>query len=286
MRFVLAILWLGLSNSFVTAQPENLPAILRPSSESEAEAQRMEAQVFKVLPYEKYYSSSIWAEDNPIGIRGGGGYFSFKTGLHNIGSSQFYMIRPSRILTRGVSIGMFVNLGDRDLREVDSSSDPERFLASFRPPLYYGDIQTELVRLRGKPLGAFIIDTEPKLMASNTYLFRVISYSEADILGVLKVLKIDDDESVTIAWKKLAEFPRPEALPVRDSELQANVDALILSEAILYLTVTVRLNRLNIHRGTCVVGNLEHFLKALKDKGIRHLGFDLEEAPCRAPIRQ
>src|SRR5438128_10365366 len=88
MRIIpLCVLYIGLC--LVTlAQSEKLPDILKPDAASEAEVQRIGGKVFKVVPRDMFpdpldLSYSYKDEDNPIGIRGGGAYFSFSSGLHS-----------------------------------------------------------------------------------------------------------------------------------------------------------------------------------------------------------
>jgi hypothetical protein len=75
-------------SSLTLAQSEKLPDILKPDAASEAEAQQIGTDVFKLVPRNTFPDShdpsfEYKDEGNPIGIRGGGSFFSFATGLHS-----------------------------------------------------------------------------------------------------------------------------------------------------------------------------------------------------------
>src|SRR5512142_414507 len=85
MRIIpLCVLFVVLS-SLTLAQSEKLPDILKPDPASESEAQQIGANLFKLVPRGMFPqpANSYKDEDNPIGIREGGAYYSFSTGLHS-----------------------------------------------------------------------------------------------------------------------------------------------------------------------------------------------------------
>jgi hypothetical protein len=78
--------------SMTVAQKSDLPDVLKPDDASIAEARRLGVNVFKILPrrmFEAKEFNSYKDEENPIGIRGGGAYYSFTTESHSIAITRF-----------------------------------------------------------------------------------------------------------------------------------------------------------------------------------------------------
>jgi len=65
----------------VIGQTERLPEILIPSEDSQTEAKRLDAQVFRMLPRGmfKELSNLRTDEGSPLGIRESGAFYSFTT---------------------------------------------------------------------------------------------------------------------------------------------------------------------------------------------------------------
>jgi hypothetical protein len=239
MRLVSASVFLFLLSSFAIAQPENLPDILKPDAMSEAEGQRIGAKVFKLLPPEIYPNvpGSTKDKDNPLGIRGGGSFYSFSTGSHSHNKTPQIRSEQGLLITYILSgISLFRDLGPRDLEDIDSKSPEAELFLTYKPPKLWSDIPDEQKRIEG--------NTQRYVRATvgNSYLLRSMIWERFDIAVAFKILKKDTDGSLTIAWKQLADFPKPFVLYMPDEELQAKLDAIILEENIIGYRVVVNDN--------------------------------------------
>lgn len=275
MRSVsLCVLFIILS-SVTLAQSEKLPDILKPDAASEAEAKRMGANVFKLVPRGMFPDptmNSYKDEENPIGIRGGGGYFSFTTGLHSYGKTpQIGLDDHGRfgVGFYGICYGFFANLGQRDLSDIDSNSPEAKYFLSYRLPLYESEFSQEIKAVQGRRVDQLVLERYIPAKAGDTYLLRAISWEDADTLVAFRVLRIDDDGSATIAWKKLADFAKSVLLSMPDGELQQKVDAVIARENLSDIKVTVKDNWLYIQGP---VASFNELNRALRTNGIRYRG--------------
>jgi hypothetical protein len=285
MKVIVVVFYLVLFGLAARGQEEKLPDVLKPDAASELEAQRMGAKVFKIVPYTMFQSNpyfSMRPEDNPIGLRGGGGYYSFSTGDHSIGSSQIVLGASGDL--DGRTYGFFASLGERDLTDLDAKLPEAAFFLEHKPPQYKKDLEKERSGLIGKRIGQMVIEKHPRPAVGAAYLFRTINPGSGNIAVVFKVLKIDRDGSMVIAWKKLADFPMQRMLLMSDAELQAKIDSVIAEESVADLTIRVVENELVV-RGTCINDNLKRLIKALKDRDVKYLGLDLA-AGCGQQVQQ
>ena len=85
MKLVLGAVFFFLLSSFALAQAGKLPEILRPTLADESEAHSLDVGVFKILPRGMFQTTfnDYKDENNPIGIREGGAFYSFTTGSHS-----------------------------------------------------------------------------------------------------------------------------------------------------------------------------------------------------------
>jgi hypothetical protein len=162
-------------------------------------------------------------DENLVKIRGGGAYYSFHYLSHKYGQgSDLELMRPLVIAPRsalhrvpdlfsvgfaGADYGMLTNLGDVPLEEITVSDSRAKFLAGYEPPLSDPDARCERRRfVIGETIDGSLYKNSLPVEAGATYLLRSISYGESDVLVGFRVVKREDDGSVTIAWKLLREF--------------------------------------------------------------------------------
>lgn len=284
MKFVPAsVLLVFLFTSSYFSQPKPLPDVLKPDPASEAEAQRMGAEVFKLVKRGTFEASIFNApkdEENPIGIRGGGSYYSFTTRSHSYNKiPQIGLLEDGRLRVgfAGLDYGFFTNLGQRELSDLGSTSPEVRFFLSYRPPSY----QKEIIQA-GESFARSRVDhltlekTIESPLSGNVYLLRAISIGQADVAVVFRIMAIEKDSgSMTIAWKKLADFEKPLQLYETDEDLQGKVNAVIADLNITEMNVVVENNELRI-RGTYVNKNLDRFRAALVSRNIKYRGMIIE----------
>lgn len=275
--------------SFAFAQTEKLPDILKPDAASEAEAQRMGAKVFKLLPYEMFNTwpgpASTKDEDYPLRIRGSGNNYSFTNESHSYNKGpEIDLYGPLRLSSALGEIAFFADLGNRDLSTVDSASAEAEFFLKYRLPKYRHDLNAERTKFSEgvHESGLLFRNSIYPVSQGDSYLLRSIITEKSDIFVAFQILRIDRDGSWTIAWKKLADFPKPIVLWMSDEELQSKVDAIIAEENIIGVNILVKDNDLYSlgpnHRDA---GKVEATLvrRGINFRGaggeIRNLGFEL-----------
>lgn len=232
-----------LSTVATFAQTETLPDVLKPDPADEAEAAAMGAQVFKLVPFGKFKDkqNSYSDEDNPIGIRGGGAFYSFSSRSHSYNKTPDVMDYPG-VLSTGMlaSISFLADLGDGDISMLDNSSPEVQFFLSYTPPKLRGEVTPKRKRLSGQKVGRVTIDGSLRAFPRHVYLLRSITLERADIAVAIKILRIEPDGTMTIAWKALAEFPMPFVLEMPDKDLQQIVDDIIAKERYLGTRIVVK----------------------------------------------
>jgi hypothetical protein len=274
MRVIPFCVLLVLSFSLTFAQSEQLPEILKASTNSEFEARQMGAQVFKLLPRGMFkdLDRSYRDEDNPIGIRGGGAFFSFATGLHSYNKiPQISLLEDGRFSVGfyGASYGFFADLGRRGLIDLDSSSPEANYFLSYKPPQYEKDFHNEYITVHGRQIDELRLYRYLPAISGHAYLLRAISWNESDTVVAFQVLKIDKDGSATIAWKKVADFGKPFQLSMPDEDLQKRVSSTLSEENLVDVEFTVKNNWLYVRGLDLSLNKLE---RALKVRGIRFRG--------------
>lgn len=262
-----------LCSSILFAQSEQLPDFLKTDTASESEARRMGGQVFKLLPRGRFDdpSYSYTDKENPIGIRGGGAYFSFASGSHS------YNKIPQITLTNGdfcsgfggYDYGFFTDLGRQNLSDIGAQIPEVKYFLSYKPPLFEKDLRQEQISMRRKRVDQITLLQCVPAVIGKTYLLRAINWNEADTVVAIQVLNVAEDGSVIIAWKKLLEITKPFYLFEPDEDLEKSVTELISEEKLFDIQVTVKDNWL-FFRGT--VKSLNAVNKALSQSKIRYRG--------------
>ena len=274
MRSAFLCVLLIVLSSITLAQSEKLPDILEPDAGSEAEAQRMGANVFKLVPREMFPDPSMNAykdEDNPIGIRGGGSFFSFATGLHSYNKIPQILLEQGILSTgfAGFDFGFLADVGTCDLQDIENSPQAN-FFVSYKLPLYERDINIKTIyTTRVDVLGLTLRGYLPARI-DHTYLLRAIDWDRADTVVAFKVLKVDKDGSLTIVWKKLADLPKPHFLYMPDDELRQKIEAVIAEENLTGIELTVKDNWVVYSKGSNA--NISSLITALSRRGIRYRG--------------
>lgn len=248
-------------NTAARAKDEKLPPHLRPSDYAVERAKEMGGEVFKLLPMELAYQrgSSI------------GAYYCFKD--RNYSSYQISFSRGELNVGGGWSYGFYTDLGERDFREIDRTSSEGGYFLSYKPPKLEPDIFSEIERLKDIKFDGVKLTRRVAVRDGHTYLLRSINFDRGDTAVVLHVLEISTDGSITIVWKKLAEFPQPVKLFMPDEELQKKVDAVLSELQIQGLKVKIEDNRL-IPIGVDVDEKFGRFREALHERKIQYLGID------------
>jgi hypothetical protein len=244
---------------------EKLPPHLRPSDHELERAKEMGGEVFKLV-------SIDWGYDNRSFL---GTYYSFKDRSYGA-SVQISFMRGELKVGGGWSYGFYTDLGERDFREIDRRSQEAAYFLSYKPPNLKPDILVEIERLKDINIGGVKLTRRAPIRVGHTYLLRSIDFSFADTAVVLHVLEMSRDDSLTIIWKKLAEFERPRILFMSDGEMQKKVDAILNELQMPNLRVKIEDNKL-IPIGLDVDKEFGRFREVLHTRGIQYHGIDFSQ---------
>jgi hypothetical protein len=225
---------LVLSPLLSSAQQKDLPDVLKPDQELVSMGERDGYEVAKILPRGMYEGpfNAYKDEENPLGIREGGSYFSFTTRNHSYNKIPQIGLEKGviRVGFYGLSYGFMTALGDVPLDSVGIDTFPAKYLADYDPPYLYDEIRAEQRRSHLFTYEKFKFHSSLKAEQERTYLVRAISFDEADKLVAFRILKIDDDGSMTIGWRSLKDFAIPRYSRDTDDVLREKVAAVVRSD--------------------------------------------------------
>jgi hypothetical protein len=170
-----------------------------------------ETGMVRLLPREIY--------DNPahpekrLTIQGGGSYYSFTRLSHEYGNSTQIGLEQGQFLTSfaGADYGMLTNVGDVPLEAVNFEHAAVNFLATYERAVDESQARSEYRRFgTGVSNEGASYKTMQPVTVNNSYVFRGIHYSDSDVLVAFRVIRKDSDGSVTLIWKLLKKYPKPE----------------------------------------------------------------------------
>jgi hypothetical protein len=111
----------------------------------------------------------------------------------------------------GESLGVLVSLGDTPLESVSPATEGVVGLTNITPPADYLEATALSRRNRaGFELDKFSYGSSLPVAANTTYVLRSTSNRRADLLVAFRVLQVDSDGSVTVLWRKLKSYPKPD----------------------------------------------------------------------------
>ena len=111
----------------------------------------------------------------------------------------------------GESLSVLVALGDVPLDAVTPQTDGVTGLTNIIPPADYLEASALSRRNRaGFEMDRFNYGSSMPVVANTTSVLRSTSNRRADVLIGLRVLRLAPDGSVTIIWRKLKSYPKPE----------------------------------------------------------------------------
>jgi hypothetical protein len=159
----------------------------------------------RLLPRETY--------DGMLLTRGGGAYYSFITLTNEYGYGSEIGLERGMLgsMFAGADIGLLVSLGDFPLDTVDADQDGVRYLTEIVPPTKEPEARQWQRRAGGgfEANGFGYKSTLPAIV-NGTYVVRSIQFNRADVLVAFRVVRQDEDGSVTLLWRTLKQFPTPQ----------------------------------------------------------------------------
>jgi hypothetical protein len=148
--------------------------------------------------------------------------FSFTKGKHGNGLNGFVdprlgwaelRLREGRFFTgfTGDTLGVMVALGDFPLDLITPETDGVIGLNNIIPPADYLEATSLSRRNRaGFEMDRFLYGSSLPVRVDTTYVMRSTSNRRADLLVAFRVIRIEPDGNVTIAWRKLKSYSKPE----------------------------------------------------------------------------
>jgi hypothetical protein len=110
----------------------------------------------------------------------------------------------------GESLGVLVALGDVPLETVTSETYGVTGLTNIIPPADYLEAASLSRRNRaGFALERFRYGSSLPVARNMTYVLRATSNKRADVLVGFRVIRFDENGSVTLIWRKLKVYPKP-----------------------------------------------------------------------------
>ena len=108
------------------------------------------------------------------------------------------------------SVGLLVSLGDMPLEKITVATPGAAAIADFSAPRDYTEEQSYSRACReGFELNGFIYRSSLPVTVNSTYVLRSINNKRADIFVALRIVREDEDGSLTMLWRKLKSNPKP-----------------------------------------------------------------------------
>jgi hypothetical protein len=179
--------------------------------------------LLRLLP--RQFNNSKFFKPNVPKIHGGGAYYSFAHLSHEYGFgsdlelatvSKFYGSNEQppdhhfQVGFAGADFGLLTNIGDVPIESVSRNDANLAFMFNYKPPR-----AEQRARCEYRMLGVGIEYSGQKyasraaIETNSTYLLRSINYDTSDVLVAFRVVRQDQDDGVTIAWKLLKNFSVP-----------------------------------------------------------------------------
>jgi hypothetical protein len=162
--------------------------------------------VVRLFPREIY--------DGKMNTRGGGAYFSFFDLDHSYGNSADIELYDGRLSVgfAGCEFGYFYGFGDVPLDKVTEQHPAIQYLLDFSPARGEPAIRVQQSAIINGPVtvnGFSYVNRTKSLKVGQTFALRSINFENHDILVALRIIRIDANGIVSLAWKKLKSFPVP-----------------------------------------------------------------------------
>ena len=145
-------------------------------------------------------------------VRGGGAYYSFARRAHEYGSGSDLELQQGYLSVgfAGANYGYLVKLGDIPMETVSAKNEAAQFLVMHQPPTEEPKARLEQQRANeGVTVGGYLYQRRFLARANTTYLVRSVNYEFSDVLVAFRIVRVDNDDSLTILWKLLEKYPTP-----------------------------------------------------------------------------
>ena len=169
--------------------------------------------IIRLLPREKY--------DGKLPVSGGGSYYSFARLTHEYGHGSDIGLEQGslRVGFAGADWGLLADLGQVDIAAVTLESAGAAFLAAVEVPREEAMARaSHRAGWAGHRTEGLVFKSTLPSEPGHTYVLRSINYDDSDVLVVFRVVRMDQDGSLVVAWRRLAEYPKPRLIRTPDPE--------------------------------------------------------------------
>jgi len=239
-RFFIASLVLGIISVISTsglAQTESRAETLKQIEAKRAELAALEKKLLEPSEADRELYAQFLAQPNTglirllpretfdraerMKIRGGGAYYSFVLLTHAYGQGSDIELQQNRLSVgfAGYDYGLMAKAGNGPLDEVNSETPSVRALADYKAAATEADARSEHRRIgAGANIGGVTVRSYLPVELNENYVLRSLNYPDSDVLVVFKVVGKDEDGSVTILWKLLKRYPKPEVARTQQNQ--------------------------------------------------------------------
>jgi hypothetical protein len=163
--------------------------------------------LIRLLPRE------VFDKDSKLTIRGGGAYYSFNRLTHAYGYGSDIELQQGHLMVgfAGADYGMLVKVGDGPVDTITLDHPSVRFLSAYSAATEEPQARLEHRRFAtGTTIDGLPVKSRLPVEIDTTFVLRSINYNNSDLLLAFKVIGKDPDGSVTLLWKLLKKYPKPE----------------------------------------------------------------------------
>jgi hypothetical protein len=154
--------------------------------------------------------STTSAQPNSVAsVWGGGAFYSFTHRTH-VSRQWTEIVFADGYLVGDVSrdsLGVFLELGDTPIDNITLTHEAVARLAHYQPPRDRDGLTAERRRLAtGRRSEQHAYGGRVRASAGTTFVLRSVLYDRVDSLLVGRIVRVGDDGSVTVAWRRLARY--------------------------------------------------------------------------------
>jgi hypothetical protein len=186
-------------------------AFLAPSEEDQARyagfLRLPDTGLIRLMPRE-----ALDSKNPALNLRGGGAYYSFKELTHEYVNSSDLSLEQGQFTTgfAGANYGLLASLGDVPLQNVSVETSAAHVLSQYTPAPDEPKARIEQRKSsEGTTIDGVTYRGRVSMQLNYTYVLRSVNYYASDSLVAFRVVRIDNDDSVIILWKRLKKYPTP-----------------------------------------------------------------------------
>jgi len=233
-RVLIASLLAGICSISVLAQSESRSDILKQIETKRAELAKLEDQFLAPSAEDRAASSELLSQpdaglirllpreifDDKVGkksamtIRGGGAYYSFGRLTHEYGYGSAIELANGNLLSgfAGADYALMTTIAEVPLETISVDHPSLKFLTSYKVPTEESEARREARAFggRGNTIDGLLYISRVPVQLNTTYLLRSINYGDSDVLVAFRILSKETDGSITLLWKLLRKYPKPE----------------------------------------------------------------------------